>query len=98
MNAWDCTACGFPIADGTGIVAAPYTEINDPPMFGIGWQARHVACTADLDDYYGVPVEEIRDPAGVLTWTAHLLGKVWIANSNWDDVIRATLKEGARCG
>lgn len=98
MNVWTCTACNFPIADGAGTVAAPCSEIADPPMFGITWQPRHTRCADDLHDYYGVPVEELRDPAGVLTWTAHLLGKVWVANSNWDDVIRTTLKEGARCG
>lgn len=98
MNVWNCTACGFPIADGTGVVAVPLQQISDMPMFGPEWAARHVACAADLDDYYGIDVEELRDAEGVLRWTAHLLSKVWIANSNWDAVIRTTLKEGARCG
>ena len=92
MPTWTCTACGFPIADGTGVIAAPYTEINDPPMFGIEWRPRHDQCLDDLQDAYWIPVEEMRDHAGVLRWTAHLHGKAWFANSSWADIIRSTLE------
>ena len=48
----------------------------------------------DIDperDIYGVPVEELRDAAGVLRWTAHLMEKTWAARSTWPLVIRHAL-------
>ena len=99
MNTWTCTACNFPIADDEGVVSVPLREIADMPMFGPEWAPRHHLCREPAEDYYEVPVEQLRDADGVLRWTAHLLGKVWLANSNWDAIIRSTVKGAMRpCG
>ena len=99
MVTWTCTACQFPIADGEGVVAVPLEQISDMPMFGPEWTSRHTLCAGDLNDYYGIDVEELRTHEGVLRWTAHLLSKVWLANSNWDEIIRSTIKGAdAPCG
>lgn len=93
MIEWTCVTCLFPIADDEGVVSVPLSHISDMPMFGPEWAPRHHLCREAGESYYEVPVEQLRDAEGVLRWTAHLLGKVWIANSNWDAIIRSTLKE-----
>lgn len=92
MNTWTCTSCHFPVADDEGVVSVPLREVAEMPMFGPEWAPRHHLCREPGEDYYEVPVEQLRDADGVLRWTAHLLGKVWLANSNWDAIIRSTVK------
>lgn len=93
MIEWTCATCQFPISDDEGVVSVPLSHISDMPMFGPEWAPRHHLCREASESYYEVPVEQLRDAEGVLCWTAHLLGKVWIANSNWDAIIRSTFKE-----
>lgn len=92
MIAWTCTACMFPIADSEGVVAVPLHQIREMPMFGPTWEPRHLLCAEDMHDYYGIDIEQLRTHEDVLRWTAHLLEKTWLANSNWDAIIRSTVK------
>lgn len=92
MNIWTCYKCGHDVADTEGSVAVPTQEIAEMPMFGPAWAPIHTLCMDKGWDYYAIPVDELRDAEGVVSWTAHLLGKVWLANSNWDAIIRSTVK------
>lgn len=60
------------------------------------WTITHTWCDHDPDDGtdYPIHVERIRTEADVIRWTAHLLGKPWVAHTRWDDVLTAAL-EGA---
>lgn len=53
------------------------------------WRAMHVGCDPDLDaPGYWIPVQEARTHARLLWWTAHLMGKTWLRDTNWDDFIK----------
>lgn len=93
MNTWTCTTCTHPIADDEGAISVPYSDLTDMPMFGPEWEPRHYLCRHPEEPCYEIPVSDLRDDRGVLAWTAHLLNKVWLANSNWNDIIRSTVKE-----
>lgn len=92
---WTCRNCGFPIAPGQGVLAIPQVEINNPPELGGVWRPLHTTCT--VDDYYGIDIEQVSDHRGLLRWTAHLITKPWIIDTNWNAILREALprKEGA---
>lgn len=41
---------------------------------------------------YWLPIESLRSHTAVLKWTGHLLGKNWLAETNWDDIIERAVK------
>lgn len=41
---------------------------------------------------YCVPVKEVRTWAGLLEWTAHLMEKTWLQDTDWEDFLRQTLQ------
>ncbi len=55
----------------------------------VPWEVHHSACDPrpDSDDYW-IAVSRARSHAQLLNWTAHLMGKTWLENTTWDDVIR----------
>lgn len=53
----------------------------------VPWRAIHDSCTPEADEY-AIPIEGVRTPAGLLAWTAHLMGMVWLPRTNWVDLIR----------
>lgn len=54
------------------------------------WRAHHARCDLDPDaGVYSVASERIDTVGKLLDWTAHLMGKSWIGDTNWDDVIRS---------
>lgn len=55
------------------------------------WLAYHFddECVFDeVGSCYEIPVERIRTPAEALGWTAHLMGKRWLSQTNWESIIR----------
>ena len=52
------------------------------------WQALHGACDP-LDERgpYAIDVHRTRTPWMLLSWTAHLMGKTWLAATDWDEII-----------
>ena len=83
---WKCEACGTPIFGDTGYLGARHEEINS--WGPIHWAAMHDRCL--LDDYqYSVDLYQLRTPAQVLSWTAHLAGKNWYERSDWHDLMAA---------
>lgn len=69
-------------------------ELMDMPD-EVRWEAHHHDCDPDSDtaDYW-FRVSEVRTHAGLLRWTAHLMGKSWIGDTNWDHVIRGQADSG----
>lgn len=84
---WTCTVCGNPIADGTGSIFIPYEEIRGALRADCEprWITAHFDC--DDRDGYSIDVERIRTHEQALAWTAHLMGKRWVADTNWLDVV-----------
>lgn len=88
---WKCHACGFPITPDQGVLCIPYVEINMPPEDGGLWRSLHTGCSED--DYYGIDLEQVSDYRGLLRWTAHLMDKNWLAQTNWSALIRSVLTD-----
>lgn len=56
----------------------------------VRWRTHHAACDPNPDSYdYWIDVERVRSNSGLLARTAHLMGKRWLKNTNWDTVILA---------
>lgn len=80
---WTCHVCRRPIERASGHVAI------DPDGPRRHWRAYHFTCDPQPEsDDYSIPVERISTLRGVLGWTAHLMGKRWIAETDWADVLR----------
>ena len=81
---WTCDACSGLIFGDSGYLAATYEAINsDGP---IEWRALHDRCVVD-DGAYSVGVSHLSSPEQVMSWTAHIAGKVWYSRSNWRAVM-----------
>lgn len=53
------------------------------------WWAVHRACDPEPSGGgYWFDIERIRTYADVLGWTAHLMGKCWFADTDWDQLLR----------
>lgn len=92
---WTCVTCGFPIADGTGCLGVPFAQLAAWPDDDPAWRAQHNACIDPGRDVYGIDVEQIRDAAGLLRWTVHLMEKSWFVDSNWRGVLAVAMKREA---
>jgi hypothetical protein len=54
------------------------------------WNTWHLRCDPEPEaSFYFIGVERIRTPWDVIHWTAHLLGKRWIDQTNWVDLLHA---------
>lgn len=59
------------------------------------WHVWHKKCDPDPEEEFPVywfDIERIRTHAQVLKWTAHLMGKRWFEDTNWDQVIWTALR------
>jgi hypothetical protein len=55
----------------------------------IEWKAWHRACDPDIEsNAYYIESGSLTTWAQVAHWTAHLMEKSWLSNTNWDDVLR----------
>lgn len=99
---WHCDTCTFPIAPGAGYVGVAVNEADNEPdakSITLGellalpdegdWYAHHDTCdpTPDVPGYV-IGTERLTTHAEVLDRTADLLGKPWIGDTNWDEVLR----------
>lgn len=77
-----------PIAPGSDTGFFKGNALIDYPL-RVHWKVLHRDCDPDLDECYGyaIYVERIRTPAQVIGWTAHLLGKRWLDNTDWQDLL-----------
>ena len=64
----------------------------------IRWRTGHDACRTDNDqDCYDIDAARISTWPRVAWWTAHLLEKNWLQDSDWDDVLRELSGEAPSC-
>ncbi|MFF3242907.1 hypothetical protein ACFYWY_04025 [Streptomyces sp. NPDC002870] len=65
---------------------------------GVRWNVHHSACDLDIDaDAYSIEVERLRSWADLAHWTAHLMGKAWLGDTDWRKVLdSAAHGEGTR--
>lgn len=73
----------------SGNLYADLSDVRDWPE-DAPWVAHHAACDPEPEagDYW-FDVKRARTHAHLLDWTAHLMGKVWLEFTDWDDLIRA---------
>jgi hypothetical protein len=100
-----CELCLSPIGDGDGALwvdrAAPGSRaVSDEAdtarklWNGRGvravWRVTHDDCARPRTGYR-IEVERIRTWAAYLHWTAHLMSKDWIGDTNWSEVVLDSL-------
>lgn len=71
------------------------TELFSHPR-GALWLIHHDRCRPDESDGYHIAVEQVRTWRDLLRWTAHLMDKTWLPDTNWGAVIGAAA-EGRDC-
>ncbi|MDX3229410.1 hypothetical protein [Streptomyces sp. ME19-01-6] len=55
----------------------------------VPWQAHHAACDPNPDaNGYPIPAEKLRTWGALLDWTAHLMEKSWLAQTDWAQLLR----------
>lgn len=58
-----------------------------PPA--VTWQVHHDACDPDPEALaYRIDISQIDTSGALLNWTAHLMSKRWLKDTDWDDLIR----------
>jgi hypothetical protein len=75
-------------ANGQRFVVVNMAEMMTWPEC-VEWEALHSECDQypERDDYW-FGVERADRLAKLLDWSAHLMGKVWLEETNWDDLLR----------
>lgn len=54
------------------------------------WWIHHRECDPDIDSVdYCIDIERIRTPLQVIHWTAHLMGKRWLRDTAWDELLES---------
>lgn len=83
-----------------------YSRLGGPPgaaealdrLIGqplVRWRALHDACREpDEDDCYQIDAATLQTRSGLLSWTAHLMEKNWLADTDWRFVIREAIGGG----
>lgn len=58
------------------------------------WRTVHDTCTpAEHENIYSIDLSRIDTYEKALHWTGHLMGKTWLASTNWGAVIRRMTKD-----
>jgi hypothetical protein len=61
----------------------------------VHWVVLHAACDqVDERGPYTIEVERIRSAWDALAWTDHLIGKTWVAHTDWGSLINQIAKAG----
>jgi hypothetical protein len=81
-------------ARGERFVAFNVSELLDAPG-PVSWQALHRDCDPDPErDDYWFGVERADTLAKVMNWTAHLMEKNWLPETNWRHLLRIVAGSG----
>ncbi|BBX70093.1 hypothetical protein [Mycolicibacterium psychrotolerans] len=66
-----------------------YVSVADMPDDGpVRWRTHHTDCDPDPGgDDYVIPVVRMRTREELLSWTAHLLDKRWLYQTDWSQFI-----------
>lgn len=70
-------------ADNPG--AGPMGALLDLPE-QVAWQAHCEKCDPHACGY-SIQSAELATYKGLLKWTAHLMGKAWLADTDWDELL-----------
>lgn len=54
----------------------------------VRWAASHTACRGPQHEYF-IEAERISTWPHVADWTAHLMEKIWLPHTDWDEVLRS---------
>ncbi|MFC8010847.1 hypothetical protein [Streptomyces cinereoruber] len=61
------------------------------------WQAHHATCDpTPREAHYRIEARKLRTRADLLEWSAHLMGKMWLPRTDWQDVMCETRAGGRR--
>jgi hypothetical protein len=67
-----------------GLVDLPSLLMMPSP---IPWHIHHNACAPADEDVYDICVEQVRTWRQLVSWTAHLMSKNWLASTTWGALI-----------
>lgn len=71
---------------GGGVVGW-MTLVNYPER--ARWRAHHSACdSTDLAAMYAIQASELRTWTQMAGWTAHLMGKTWLTDTDWQKILQ----------
>lgn len=64
----------------------------------VRWNVHHAACDPDPDaGCYSIEVHRMRTWGDLVHWTAHLMEKTWLSNTDWRNLLAgATTTSGGR--
>ena len=80
MREWEESHAG-----GTALALSELLLLPDD----IRWRTGHDACRTDRDEgCYEIDDERIASWTQLTWWTAHLMEKNWLADSDWDEFLR----------
>ena len=92
-----CGRCRAPVDGDTGFIGVRHAALA---RAGTGpgevlWETLHHSCDPDPgNDCYAINAERIATSPALAWWTAHLMGKTWLALTDWDEVLREAAGEG----
>lgn len=74
-------------AGDNGWIVATAAALRTFPIFR--WHVEHDRCDAQIGrmDVYGIEVSRLDTWTKVANWSAHLHGKGWFADSEWDNLL-----------
>ncbi|MCW2898787.1 MAG: hypothetical protein JWO67_1052 [Streptosporangiaceae bacterium] len=76
---WQCIHGGGPVS---------LAELFSHPAVAV-WMIGHDRCRPPESEGYHIAVEQVRTWRDLLRWTAHLMPKTWLPDTNWGSVIGA---------
>lgn len=85
--AWDRAHTQYDgdIAAGIAATGADLLDL----VADVPWQAHHNACDPQPHaNAYAIAAAEIRTWGQLLDWTAHLMEKPWLVDTDWGDLLR----------
>lgn len=77
-----------------GGVTFDLSDRSDPPPGKIPWEVYHQDCDPNPDNQgYWIGAERCKTFPELLDWTAHLMEKRWLQNTNWSTKVRSILRD-----
>lgn len=79
------------------LVTSTFSDIMKYPP-AVRWNVHHAACDPDPDaGAYSIGVHQMRTWGDLVHWTAHLMEKSWLSNTDWRKLLDgATSTTGGR--
>lgn len=82
-----------------GGVTYNIADRSDPPPSKVAWHVFHQDCDPDPENEgYAIPAGRCSTFPQLISWTAHLLEKRWLPNTNWAGTLRRVLHDSGCSG